>query len=77
MVTMLYEKELEENMIRLTKGSITQGDASVIANRAVNEIDWADSALQHKGLGWIAGQCLRKAGYNFNYYNKKYELKDR
>ena len=69
-----YEQELKENMIRLTKGGIAQNDALMLAKRAVSEIDWSDSVLQHKGLGWIAGQFLRKAGYCFNYYSRTYEL---
>ena len=43
-----YELELISNMIRLTKGSISHDAATELAQRAVNELDWSNSALHIK-----------------------------
>ena len=72
--THYYECELRGNMLRLTRGGISQHDVNALAQKAVAELDWSNSALQHKGLGWIACQFLERAGYKYNYFNSSYEL---
>jgi hypothetical protein len=72
--TLFYENELKSNILRLTKGTISQHEASALAQQAIDVLDWSNSALQHKGFGWIAGKLLEKIGYSFNYTTKAYEL---
>jgi hypothetical protein len=73
-MTLYVKNELAVNMSNLTKGTISQLEANALAQRAIDELDWNNSALWHKGFSSTAAWFLQKIGYVYNYITKMYEL---
>lgn len=57
----LYVKDSLKNEMRAILGiSFAEENIDKLANDAVSEIDWNDSALMHKDMAWLATYYLKK-----------------
>ncbi|WP_286908970.1 hypothetical protein [Clostridium sp. UBA1652] len=52
------KNELSETLFKLSFGKLNYTQANNIANTAIDNIDFENSALVHKGVNWYAKQIL-------------------
>ena len=53
------KKEFINELVSLSNGSITENEATIIANRNLRPTDFSDdSPLQHKSVKWLAMSYL-------------------
>lgn len=58
-VKQLLINELFTLLITRSNGKLTGDEAQKIATRVIDNLDFENQAVMHKGLTWIAGEILK------------------
>ncbi|GGD07655.1 hypothetical protein [Pontibacillus salipaludis] len=56
----MLKDELSEALVRFSEGKLSNEYAREIANITLQNVDFNNSALAHKGVNWFAKDLLRK-----------------
>jgi len=51
---------MTKELLRFSKGRLSNDEAGKMAKVVVSKIDWNNSALMHKGISWIAKNYINQ-----------------
>ncbi|PEZ29499.1 hypothetical protein [Bacillus cereus] len=57
-------KQLSNALVNFSEGKLRDSDAEKIAYVTIQNIDFSNSALAHKGINWFAKEILKKINYD-------------
>ncbi len=55
--------QLSEALVKFSNERISSDNAQKVANIALKNVDFSNSALSHKGINWYAKDLLKKINY--------------